>query len=51
MSQRREQTFEIGERSVVLPISSNWVVIPMFEQSYSEILQKLEAFSALPRRA
>jgi GGDEF domain-containing protein len=50
MSQRREQTFEIGERSVVLPTSSTWVVIPLFEHAYSEILQKLEAFSGLPRR-
>ena len=49
MSQRREQTFEIGDRSVVLPISSTWVVIPLFEHGYTEILRKLDAFSGLPR--
>jgi GGDEF domain-containing protein len=50
MSQRQEQTFEIGDRSVVLPISATWVVIPLFEQSFSESLQKLDAFGGLPRR-
>jgi GGDEF domain-containing protein len=48
MTKRREQTFEIGDRSVILPISSTWIVIPLFEQGYSEILQKLEAFDGSP---
>jgi GGDEF domain-containing protein len=50
MTQRWEQTFEIGSRSVVLPVSSTWTVMPLFEQSYAETLHKLEAFSAAPRK-
>jgi GGDEF domain-containing protein len=49
MTQRWDQTFEIGNRSVVLPVSSTWTIMALFEQSYAETLQKLEAFSA--RRA
>jgi GGDEF domain-containing protein len=50
MMQLREQTFEIGDRSVVLPISSTWIIVPLFEHGYSEVLQKLEAFGAPSRR-
>ena len=50
MTQRREQTLEIGHRSVVLPVSSNWVVFPLFEQGYTETLGKLDAFGLTPRR-
>jgi GGDEF domain-containing protein len=46
MAQRREQTFEIGDRSVVLPISCSWVVMPLFEQPYADIVRKLDAFGA-----
>jgi GGDEF domain-containing protein len=46
MAKRMEQTFEIGDRSVVLPVSCSWIVMPLFELSYPEILKKLDAFSA-----
>ena len=46
MAQRTEQTFEIGDRSVVLPVSSSWVVIPLFQQTYAEIAKKLDAFGS-----
>ena len=50
MTQRREQTIEIGDRAVVLPVSSNWVVFPLFELGYTETLGKLDAFGLSPRR-
>ena len=43
---RLEQTFEIGARSVTLPISSTWTVIPLFESSFNQNLRKLDAFRA-----
>jgi GGDEF domain-containing protein len=51
LTQRLEQTFEIGDRSVVLPVSSTWVVVPLFEQGYTEIVRKLDAFSGTQRSA
>jgi GGDEF domain-containing protein len=51
MTQKWEQTFDLGSRSVVLPVSSTWVVVPLFEQSYAETMQKLEAFNGASRRA
>jgi len=44
LTQRLEQTFKIGDRSVVLPVSATWVVVPLFEQSYTDIVRKLDTF-------
>ena len=46
ITHRTEQSFEIGDRSVVLPLSSSWVIIPLFEHRYGEIVKKLDAFGA-----
>jgi GGDEF domain-containing protein len=51
LAQRAEQTFHIEGRSVALPVSSTWVVAPLFENSYKENLQKLDAFCESLRRA
>jgi hypothetical protein len=39
-----EHTFDIDNRSVVLPVASTWLVAPLFESSYSEIVHKLDSF-------
>ena len=46
IAHRTEQSFEIGDRTVVLPLSSSWVIIPLFEHSVAEIVKKLDAFGA-----
>jgi GGDEF domain-containing protein len=46
LSTRLEETFEIGNRSVTLPIASTWTVIPLFESGYNQNLRKLDAFRA-----
>ncbi len=46
IAHRTEQSFDIGGRSVVLPVSSSWVIIPLFEHGYAEIVKKLDAFGA-----
>jgi GGDEF domain-containing protein len=46
LSGRIEQTFEIADRAVTLPIACTWVVVPLFESSYDQILRKLDAFTA-----
>jgi GGDEF domain-containing protein len=46
LSARLEETFEIGARSVTLPIASTWTVIPLFESGYNQNLRKLDAFRA-----
>jgi FOG: GGDEF domain len=46
IAHRTEESFEIGGRSVVLPVSSSWVIIPLFEQGYAEAVKKLDAFGA-----
>ncbi len=50
LARRTEQTFNIGDRSVVLPVSSTWVVAALFERGYRENLQKLDAFCESLRR-
>jgi hypothetical protein len=47
IAHRTEQSFKIGDRSVVLALSSSWVIIPLFEHGYAEIVKKLDAFGAL----
>jgi GGDEF domain-containing protein len=44
LSGRLEETFEVGARSVTLPIASTWTVVPLFESNYNQNLRKLEAF-------
>ena len=46
LSSRLEATFEIGARSVTLPIASTWTVISLFESGYNQNLRKLDAFRA-----
>ncbi len=41
---RLEETFEIGNRSVTLPIVSTWTVMPLYESSFDQILKKLDGF-------
>jgi GGDEF domain-containing protein len=49
LSVRLEQTFEIASRSVTLPISPTWTILPLFESSQGEVLRKLDLFSATGR--
>ena len=44
-----EPTFEIASRSVTLPISPTWSILPLFESSHGEVLRKLDLFSATGR--
>ena len=46
LSRRLEQSFPVGGRSVVVPISSTWVLVPLFESTYSEVVHKLEVFAS-----
>ena len=46
LSARLEETFEIGSRSVTLPIASTWTAIPLFESNFHQIVKKLDAFRA-----
>jgi GGDEF domain-containing protein len=50
LNHRTEHTFNIGSRSVTLPVSSTWFVSPLFEQRFSENVQKLDGFCDSPRR-
>ena len=43
---RLDETFEIGNRSVTLPIASTWTVVPLFESSFHQIVKKLDVFGA-----
>ena len=49
LSVRLEHSFEIASRSVTLPISPTWTIVPLFEFSQSEVLRKLDSFSATGR--
>jgi GGDEF domain-containing protein len=51
LARRTEQTLEIEGRSVVLPVSSTWIVAPLFENGYRENLHKLDLFCESLRRA
>lgn len=44
LTSRLEETFEVGSRSVTLPIVSTWMVIPLYESSFDQILKKLDGF-------
>ena len=46
LSIRMEQTFEIASRTVTLPISPSWALVPLFESNQAEVLRKLDAFAA-----
>jgi len=46
LSRRMEQSFAIADRSVVVPIGSTWVVVPLFESTFSEVIHKLEVFAS-----
>jgi hypothetical protein len=46
---RMEQTFEIASRTVTLPISPTWVIVPLFEAGTEDVLRKLDGFSASGR--
>ena len=51
LSRRLEQTFEMVGRSVVLPITSTWTIVPLFESGYAQNLSKLDAFNGSARRS
>jgi len=46
LSRRLEQTFEMGDRSVVIPVASTWIVVPLFKSDPLEVGRKLDAFIA-----
>lgn len=46
LARRIEQSFPVGDRSVVVPISSTWVLVPLFESTSSEAVHKLEVFAS-----
>lgn len=46
LSRRLEQSFAVGDRSVVVPIGTTWVAVPLFESSFSESVHKLEVFAS-----
>jgi len=46
LSRRLEQTFEMGDRSVVIPVASTWIVVPLLKSDPVEISRKLDAFIA-----
>ena len=48
-SVRMEQTFEIASRTVTVPISPTWTIVPIFEVTPGEVLRKLDVFSASGR--
>ena len=46
LSQRMEHIVDIESRSVVLPVASTWLVTPLGESGYPEILRTLQTFGA-----
>lgn len=46
LSQRMEHIVDIESRSVVLPVASTWLVTPLGETGYPEILRTLQTFGA-----
>jgi GGDEF domain-containing protein len=42
---KKEKTFLIGSRSVLLPISTSWTVLPV-GQTYDVLMRKIEIFTA-----
>jgi GGDEF domain-containing protein len=44
LADRLEQTFEIASRTVTVPISPIWTIVPLFELSHGEVIRKLDAF-------
>ncbi len=51
VSARLEQEIELGGRSVLLPISSSWVLVPLKNSSAETVLKKLDVFSHAQARA
>jgi GGDEF domain-containing protein len=51
VSARLEQEIELGGRSVLLPISSSWVLVPLKNSNAEAVLKKLEVFSIAQARA
>ena len=50
LSRRLEQTFDVGDRSVAVPVASTWVIVPLFESTYTQIVHKLDAFGEASSR-
>ena len=46
LARRMEQSFAVADRSVVVPIGSTWVVVPIFESSFTDVMSKLEVFAS-----
>jgi GGDEF domain-containing protein len=46
VSSRLEQQIELGERSVLLPIASSWMLTGVANSTVEKIMQKLDTFSA-----
>jgi GGDEF domain-containing protein len=49
-SARLEQEIELGGRSVLLPISTSWVLVPLKESNAEAVLKKLEVFAVAQAR-
>jgi GGDEF domain-containing protein len=45
LCRRLDHTFQIGSRSVTLPVACTSIIVPLFGSTHSDIVQKLEAFS------
>jgi len=46
LSRRLDHTFEIEGRAVAVPIASTWTILPLRESNFSQILRKIEVFTA-----
>lgn len=49
-SRRQEETFTVGPRSVVLPISASWSVIPISDSELDAVVRKIDWFAAQGER-
>jgi len=50
LGRKMEQTFSVAGRTVTLPVSSTWLVTPLFENGYQESVHKLDSFCESLRR-
>jgi GGDEF domain-containing protein len=46
LSRRLDNTFEVGDRPVVVPIASTWTIVPLFSATAMDVMSKLEAFAS-----
>jgi GGDEF domain-containing protein len=46
LSRPIEPTFTVSDHSVVVPIASIWVIVPVFNSTVTEVVHKLEVFTS-----